>query len=241
MPLDLSCDDARSSPSSAARRRPRLFLAARRWHAQQPRKLWRIGLISGLSRPASIEASALGGILVGMREHGYVEGRDFVIEWRFAEGRYDRIAGFAVELMRLNVDIFVITASAAIRTLQQATSTIPIVMTYSTDPVGNGFVASLSRPGGNITGLGKLRRRYGAETAGALEGGRYGRFARALPSWCIRRLKCLGLEECAGCSCGDRPCGRAFAGVEPAGNRGCICRGDARARTGRHARPQLGL
>jgi putative ABC transport system substrate-binding protein len=125
-------------------------LAAR---AQQPRKLRRIGVISGLSRPASIETHLLGGFPQGMRELGYVEGRDFVIEWRFAEGKYDRFKEFAAELIRLNVDIFMLGASASIRTVQQATSTIPIVMGYSTDPVGNGFVASLARPGGNITGL----------------------------------------------------------------------------------------
>jgi putative ABC transport system substrate-binding protein len=88
-----------------------------------------------------------------MRELGYVEGRDFVVEWRFADGQYDRFPDFARELIGLNVDVFVLAASAAIPAVQQATSTIPIVMGYSTDPVGNGFVASLSRPGGNITGL----------------------------------------------------------------------------------------
>src|SRR5258707_3838051 len=88
-----------------------------------------------------------------MRELGYVEGRDFVMEYRFAEGQYERFPDFAAELVRLNVDVILIGATSAIRMLQRATTTIPIVLAYSTDPVGNGFVASLARPGGNITGL----------------------------------------------------------------------------------------
>jgi putative ABC transport system substrate-binding protein len=88
-----------------------------------------------------------------MRELGYVEGKDFVIEWRSAEGQYGRLSDVAAELARLNVDVIVTGVTAGIRPLQQATTTIPIVMAYSTDPVGNGFVASLARPGGNTTGL----------------------------------------------------------------------------------------
>jgi putative ABC transport system substrate-binding protein len=88
-----------------------------------------------------------------MRELGYVEGKDFVIEWRSAEGQYGRLSDVAAELVRLNVDVIVTGVTAGIRPLQQATTTIPIVMAYSTDPVGNGFVASLARPRGNTTGL----------------------------------------------------------------------------------------
>jgi putative tryptophan/tyrosine transport system substrate-binding protein len=75
------------------------------------------------------------------------------MEYRFAEGQYERFPDFAAELVRLNVDVILVGATSAIRMLQRATTTIPIVLAYSTDPVGNGFVASLSRPGGNITGL----------------------------------------------------------------------------------------
>jgi putative tryptophan/tyrosine transport system substrate-binding protein len=121
--------------------------------AQQTGKVWRVGLISGLMRPASLQSSSLGGFLQGMRELGYVEGTNFIIEWRFAEGKYERFPEFAAELMRLKVDIFLLAASAAIRPVQRAVTTIPIVMGYSTDPVGNAFVASLARPGGNTTGL----------------------------------------------------------------------------------------
>jgi putative ABC transport system substrate-binding protein len=117
-------------------------LAAR---AQQAGKVWRIGFLSG-GAPAAV-APILAGFPQGMRELGYAEGKDFTIEWRFAEGKYDRIPGFAAEFVRLKVDVIVATA-AAIRIVQQATTTIPIVMSYSTDPVGNGFVASLARPGG---------------------------------------------------------------------------------------------
>jgi putative ABC transport system substrate-binding protein len=120
--------------------------------AQQPRKVWRIGF-AGASRPASLEVSQFGGFQQGMREHGYVEGKDFVMEWRFADANPERYLEFAAEFVQLKVDVIVLGTPAALRAVQQATSTIPIVMGYSVDPVGNGFVASLARPGGNITGL----------------------------------------------------------------------------------------
>jgi putative ABC transport system substrate-binding protein len=119
--------------------------------AQQPGKVWRVGFLSG-GAPAAL-GPILAGFPQGMRELGYVEGKDFTIEWRFAEGNYDRIPGFAAEFVRLKVDVIVVATAAAIRIVQQATTTIPIVMSYSTDPVGNGFVASLARPGGNTTGV----------------------------------------------------------------------------------------
>jgi putative ABC transport system substrate-binding protein len=123
-------------------------LAAR---AQQASKAWRVGLLSGASRePTSTNYE---GFLQGMRELGYMEGRDFIMEYRFADGKYERLPELAAELVRLRADVIVTGTSAAIRTLQRATNTIPIVLAYSTDPVGNGFVSSLARPGGNITGL----------------------------------------------------------------------------------------
>jgi putative ABC transport system substrate-binding protein len=123
-------------------------LAAR---AQQAGKVWRVGFLSG-GAPAAV-GPILAGFPQGMRELGYVEGKDFTIEWRFAEGNYSRIPGFAAEFVRLQVDVIVVATAAAIRIVQQATTTIPIVMSYSTDPVGNGFVGSLARPGGNTTGV----------------------------------------------------------------------------------------
>jgi putative ABC transport system substrate-binding protein len=120
--------------------------------AQQPAgKVWRIGLIAGGSRAAVSDIAAA--FPQGMRELGYLEGKDFIIEWRFADGNYQRFSEFAAELLRLKVDLFVLGTAAALRTVQQATATIPIVVVYSTDPVGNGLVASLARPGGNTTGL----------------------------------------------------------------------------------------
>ncbi len=125
-------------------------LAAR---AQHIGKVWRIGVLSGNVRPDAIETSFLGGLAEGMRALGYVEGRDYVIEWRFAEARPERYAEFAAELVRSKADIFVAGAPEAVRYLQKAAPQTPIVMALSTDPVGNGFATSLAHPGGNITGL----------------------------------------------------------------------------------------
>jgi putative tryptophan/tyrosine transport system substrate-binding protein len=116
-----------------------------------PAKLWRIGFIVG--GKASPAESPYNGFAQGMRERGYTEGKDFVIEWRSAEGRYDRLFGAAQELVRHNVDVIVLSTMAAIRPVQQVMQTVPIVIAYSTDPVGIGFVDSLSNPGGNVTGL----------------------------------------------------------------------------------------
>jgi len=88
-----------------------------------------------------------------MRQLGYVEGKNFVIEYRFAEGKYERFEDFANELVRLKADAIVLATPAAVRAMQNATDMIPIIMGFSSDPVGNGFVASLARPGGNTTGL----------------------------------------------------------------------------------------
>ena len=85
-----------------------------------------------------------------------MEGKNIVIEWRYAEGKLDRLPALAAELVRLKVDIIVTAGPTATRAAKEATSTIPIVMTNDSDPVGNGFVASLARPGGNITGLSTL-------------------------------------------------------------------------------------
>jgi putative ABC transport system substrate-binding protein len=123
----------------------------------QQEKIWRIGLLSGLSRPASMESSTFGGFLEGMRQLGYVEGKNFVVEYRFAEGNYGLYPEFASDFARLKLDVIVVTASTAIHIVQRATNTIPIVMGYSVDPVGNGLVASLARPGGNTTGLASIQ------------------------------------------------------------------------------------
>ena len=122
--------------------------------AQQPKKVPRIGwlTVSSLSDvPARIEA-----FRQGLREIGYIEGKNIVIEWRGGEGKPDRMPAIAGELVRLKVDVIVTGGPGATRPAKEATSIIPIVMAQDEDPVGNGFVASLARPGGNITGLSTL-------------------------------------------------------------------------------------
>jgi putative ABC transport system substrate-binding protein len=118
--------------------------------AQQADGMRRIGFLGG----GTVSLQPIyNGLLQGMRELGYREGKDFVVEWRLAEGQYERFAEFAAEMVRLKVEVIVVSTPAGIRPTQQATSTIPIVMGYSTDPIGSGFVTSLARPGGNVTGL----------------------------------------------------------------------------------------
>jgi putative ABC transport system substrate-binding protein len=122
-------------------------------HAQQPDRVRRVGFLLSALPAVQFGSGLLGGFTQGMRELGYLEGRDFVIEWRSAESQYERLPDLAAELVRLKVDVIVLGSTPAIRPTQQATNTIPIVMGYSTDPVGNGFVASFAHPGGNTTGL----------------------------------------------------------------------------------------
>jgi putative ABC transport system substrate-binding protein len=119
--------------------------------AQQATKIPRIGYLSPRVRMDSLPYERA--FLQGMSELGYVEGKNVVVEWRFADGAYDRLPYLAAELVRLNVDVIVAPSSSAIRAAQQATTTTPIVFISTGDPVGSGFVASLARPGGNITGL----------------------------------------------------------------------------------------
>ena len=123
--------------------------------AQQPAKIPRIGYLTADSRSAGADVRAEA-FQQGLRELGYVEEKSIVIEWRSAEGKRDRLSALAAELVRLKVDIIVTGGPTATRPVKEATTTIPIVMTQDSDPVGNGFVASLARPGGNITGLSNL-------------------------------------------------------------------------------------
>src|SRR5262245_12188112 len=122
--------------------------------AQQPTKVSRIGYLGGGSRssyPARIEA-----FRQGLHELGYVEGKNIVVEYRYAEEKADRERELAAELARLKVDVIVTGGPTSTRAAKEATVTIPIVMAQDGDPVANGFVASLARPGGNITGLSTL-------------------------------------------------------------------------------------
>ncbi len=122
--------------------------------AQQPTKIPRIGFLSATS--LSTMSARIEALRQGLRELGYVEGKNIVIEWRSAEGKADLLPALAAELVRLKVDIIVSGGASDTRVTKSATNTIPIVMTQDTDPVGLGYVASLARPGGNITGLSTL-------------------------------------------------------------------------------------
>ncbi len=122
--------------------------------AQQPTKVPRIGYLASISLSAL--AARTEAFRQGLRELGYVEGKNIVIEWRSAEGKLDRLPALAAELVRLKVDIIVSAGTTSTRAAKEATVTIPIVMGFNNDPVGNGFVASLAHPGGNITGLSTL-------------------------------------------------------------------------------------
>ena len=139
-----------------------MFLApASRGEAQQPGKLPRIGVLAAPS-PAVLSAR-LESFRHGLQELGYVEGKTILMEYRLAEGRLDRLPALATELEHLKVDVIVSSGPASTRSAKAATATIPIVMAQDSDPVGNGFVASLARPGGNITGLSSLSTELGGK------------------------------------------------------------------------------
>jgi putative tryptophan/tyrosine transport system substrate-binding protein len=122
--------------------------------AQQPTKIPRIGFLAG-TKPAPV-AARVAAFRQGLRELGYVEGKNIIVEYRYAEGKADRERELAAELARLKVDVIVSAGPTVTRALKEATSTIPIVMGQDGNPVASGLVASLARPGGNITGLSNL-------------------------------------------------------------------------------------
>jgi putative ABC transport system substrate-binding protein len=123
-------------------------------HAQQPKKIPRIGVLAGGSAPSV--AARVEAFRRGLRDLGYVEGKNIIIDYRYADGKSDRLPALAAELLRLKADILVTTGSFSTRAAKQTTAAIPIVMANDDDPVGSGFAASLARPGGNITGLSTL-------------------------------------------------------------------------------------
>jgi putative ABC transport system substrate-binding protein len=122
--------------------------------AQQPKKVARIAFLFGLS--PSVRRDRMEAFRQGLTELGYAEGKNIVIEYRWAAGKIERLPALMAELVRLNVDVIVTAGPSPTRSAKEATATIPIVMAWDYDPVGNGFVASLARPGGNITGLSTL-------------------------------------------------------------------------------------
>jgi putative ABC transport system substrate-binding protein len=125
-----------------------------RTSAQPSTKVRRIGFLGARSRstPASPDG-AYDAFMQGLRELGYVEGRNLVIEWRFADGQYDRLPDLAAELVRLQVEVIVTHSVPATKAARKATSTIPIVTAAVINPIGEGLATSLARPGGNVTGL----------------------------------------------------------------------------------------
>jgi putative ABC transport system substrate-binding protein len=123
-------------------------LAAR---AQQPAKVARIGFLGNST--AELEANLVGPFRDGLRVLGYEEGRNIVIEYRWAEGKYERFPALMAELIALKVDVIVTAGTPASLAVKKATTSIPLVMVAVGDPVATGLVASIGRPGGNITGL----------------------------------------------------------------------------------------
>ena len=124
-------------------------------------KVPRIGYLG--ANPPSANAARIEAFRQGLLELGYVDGKNIIIEWRSAEGRLNHLPALAAELVRLKVDVIVTGGSPTTRAAKEATVTIPIVMAQDGDPVGNGFVASLARPGGNITGLSSLFSELGGK------------------------------------------------------------------------------
>ena len=131
--------------------------------AQQSGRVWRVGFLGGAARPAVLDAGFHGDLVRGLRELGYVEGKNLAIEWRFADNKPDRLNEMAAELVRLKMDVIVAAASGGPLALQKITSTIPIVMASVGDAVGLGLIKSLARPGGNITGVSTMTADLGSK------------------------------------------------------------------------------
>jgi putative ABC transport system substrate-binding protein len=144
-----------------------LFALCASAEAQQLKKVSRIGFLAGISS-SSISARTEA-FRQGLRELGYIEGENIVVEWRYADEKIERLNHFVSELIRLKVEVIVTAAPVVTRPVREATATIPIVMAFDDDPVGNGFVASLARPGGNITGLSNLSPEIGGKQLGLLK------------------------------------------------------------------------
>ena len=123
--------------------------------AQQPAKIPRIGYVSGTG-DATNQGPYVEALRQGLRDLGYIEGKNFAIEYRGAEGKLDRVPNLVAELVQLKVDVLVAPIPGAIRAAKRATKSIPIVMVAGVDPVATGLVDSLARPCGNITGLSTL-------------------------------------------------------------------------------------
>jgi putative ABC transport system substrate-binding protein len=126
-------------------------------HAQQSGKVWRIAFI------AHRYETFYDALFQGLRELGYIEGQNIIIERRYAEGRVERFNEFATEMVRLKVDLIIVVTTPAALAARNASTTIPIVHPAAIDPVGTGLVASLAHPGGNVTGLAVLNAELSAK------------------------------------------------------------------------------
>ncbi len=124
--------------------------------AQKRGKVWRVGFLAPRRHLDPPEFDQYDEVARGLRELGYVEGKNLVIEWRFADGKYERLPELAQQLVDLDVDVIVVDGTTATLAVQKVTKTIPIVFGSAGDPVGNGLVKSLSNPGGNTTGISLL-------------------------------------------------------------------------------------
>jgi len=128
--------------------------------AQQPaKKIPRVGFLS--LTPATVQKDRIEAFRGALRKLGYIDGQNIAVEYRFGDNKSERMSGLAADLVHLNVDVIVTTGSSATRPAKEATTTIPIVMMSDNDPVGSGFVTSLARPGGNITGLTNISKDLG--------------------------------------------------------------------------------
>jgi putative ABC transport system substrate-binding protein len=125
--------------------------------AQQPVKIPRVGYVSGAGDPSN-PGPAVEAFRQGLRDRGYIEGNNILVEYRYAEGKRERVSSLVSELVRLKVDVLVLLTLPSVRAAKEATNTIPIVMVLAVDPVATGIVASLAHPGGNITGISTLQR-----------------------------------------------------------------------------------
>jgi putative ABC transport system substrate-binding protein len=164
--------------------------------AQQAKKVPRIGYLSARGA-VSLPKSYSEGFRQGLRDLGYIEGKNILIDFRYAEGKLDRFPSLVAELVQLKVDVLVSTETAAIRAAKQATKTIPVVFVTSQDPVAAGYVDSLARPGGNITGLTRLTR--------DLSGKRLELLKEVVPG--ISRIGLLGEVDASGFKDYEAPAG----------------------------------
>ena len=132
------------------------LLTASRVFAQQPRKIWQIGVLAQIARPQDLTTHIFGGLPRGMRELGYVEGENLILDWRFADGQIDRLQDLAAALVKLKKDVMVTAGALPTVAMQKATASIPIVFANISDPIATGVVKTLARPGGNISGAASL-------------------------------------------------------------------------------------